>query len=153
MGKITASSVIDRAIALKNGGVVVVPCSSFEEMEKLRTKMYKLKNQLSKGHSSLARSIDITRKSSNGRWTIYISKEEDLPGVFVIEEGEALPLEELEAEASKETEASKESTAQLSFAEEEEEGEKSFAAIAAEIEANQGTEAEAPLGAAEKEEE
>ncbi len=89
---ITASSVIDRAISLKEGGVIVIPCSSYEEMEGLRVRFYKLRNQLAKKHSTLATSLDITRKVRKKKWTLYISKERSLQGVLVVENGEATPL-------------------------------------------------------------
>ena len=88
----TASSIIDRAILLKEGGVIVIPCSSYEEMEGLRSRLYKLRNQLAKKHSSLAMSLDITRKVKGKKWTLYVSKEKTLLGVLIIEDGKAEPF-------------------------------------------------------------
>lgn len=109
---ITASKIIDRAILLEEGGVIVIPCSSYEEMEKLRTRLYKIRSQLRNQHRELALSLDITRKVRENKWTLYITKDTHLSGVFIIEAGEATPFtseqapEEL-SESSEPSESSK----------------------------------------------
>jgi hypothetical protein len=89
---ITASKVIDRAILLEEGGAIVIPCSSYEEMEKLRTRLYKIRRQLKSQHRELSSSIDITRKVRENKWTLYITKDTGLSGVFIVEDGEAKPF-------------------------------------------------------------
>ena len=89
---ITASKVIDRAILLEEGGAIVIPCSSYEEMEKLRTRLYKIRRQLKSQHRELSSSIDITRKVRENKWTLYITKDTGLSGVFIVEAGEAKPF-------------------------------------------------------------
>ena len=134
MNTTTLSSVIDKAIQLKEGGVIVIPCTSYEDMEGIRIKLYKLRNQLAKKHSSLARTIDITRKARKGKWTIYVSKEKALLGVLIIEDGEAKPFiledeerrEKLMEEDGIETEIEQSQVL-----------EKDFDDVAAEIEASQ----------------
>lgn len=88
----TASSIIDRAITLKEGGVIVIPCSSYEEMENLRVRLYKVRRQLGKKYDNLAKTLDITRRAKESNWTLYISKEAALTGVFIVEEGETKPF-------------------------------------------------------------
>lgn len=92
MNPATASNIIDRAVLLKDGGAIVIPCSSYEEMEALRLRLYKLRSKLEKKHSSITRTLDITRKVGENRWTLFISKEKTLPGVLIIEDGEAKPF-------------------------------------------------------------
>ena len=89
---ITAGKIIDRAILLEEGGAIVIPCSSYEEMEKLRIRLYKIRKQLEKQHRELSSSLDITRKVGRDKWTLYITKDANLPGVFIIEAGEAKPF-------------------------------------------------------------
>lgn len=89
---ITASKIIDRAILLDEGGAIVIPCSSYEEMEKLRTRLYKIRRQLRSQHRELASSVDITRKVKENKWTLYITKDTGLSGVFIVEAGEAKPF-------------------------------------------------------------
>ena len=134
MQTITLSAIIDKAITLKEGGAIVIPCSSYEDMERTRIKLYKLRNQLAKKHSSLARTIDITRKAKEESWNIYISKEKTLLGVLIIEDGEAKPFiledeerrEKLMEEDGIETEIEQSQVL-----------EKDFDDVAAEIEASQ----------------
>lgn len=123
---VTASSIIDRAISLKDGGVIVIPCNSYEDMERLRIRLYKVRNQLSKNYESIAKTLDITRKTKEGKHTLYVSKEVGLPGVFIIEEGEALPFAV--------TEDFQESQEEVKEVKQEQD----FDSVAAEIEASQG---------------
>lgn len=102
---VTASKLIDRAILLEEGGAIVIPCSSYEEMEKLRIRLYKIRRQLEKQHRDLSSSLDITRKVRKNKWTLYITKDTSLSGVFIIESGEAKPFtseQVLEEEGSEE---------------------------------------------------
>ncbi len=138
MNTTTLSSVIDKAITLKEGGVIVIPCSSYEDMEGTRIKLYKLRNQLAKKHSSLARTIDITRKVREGKWTIYVSKEIALLGVLVIENGEAKPFVlEDEERREKLMEEDRVETEVETEAKTEQNQERDFDEVAAEIEASQ----------------
>lgn len=125
---ITASKLIDRAILLEEGGAIVIPCSSYEEMEKLRIRLYKLKGQLQKSCRDTALSLDIKRKVSTDRWTIFITKDADLPGVFIVENGKAKPFEDELPELPEEVEE----------VELQEKKEADFDDIAAEIEKAQG---------------
>ena len=148
MQTITLSAIIDKAITLKEGGAIVIPCSSYEDMERTRIKLYKLRNQLAKKHSSLARTIDITRKAKEESWNIYISKEKTLLGVLIIEDGEAKPfvleddeerresfMEEVEVEVEVETKTEQEP--EKDFIKQ-----KDFDEVAAEIEQAQSLEEE-----------
>lgn len=103
MNTVTANKVIDRALLLNEGGAIVIPCSSFREMEKLRVRLYKIKKQLERKHKKLAFSLDITRKVSENKWTLYVTKDSSLSGVFIIEAGEAAPFT-LEEQAPEEEE-------------------------------------------------
>ena len=123
----TASKVIDRAILLEEGGAIVIPCSSYEEMEKLRTRLYKIRKQLEGKHRELAFSLDITRKVGKNKWTLYITKDIGLSGVLIVEAGEAKPF-----------------TSEEDFLEEEgfEEPAEDFDEVAAKIEATQDLQGE-----------
>lgn len=135
----TLSSVIDKAITLKEGGVIAIPCSSYKDMESVRTKLYKLRNQLAKKHSSLARTIDITRKVKTDSWTIYVSKEKTLLGVLIIEDGKAKPfmLEDDEERREKLIEEEEEEKVEDENKTEKQATEKDFDEVAAGIEASQ----------------
>lgn len=91
---VTASKIIDRAILLEEGGAIVIPCSSYEEMERLRIRLYKLKKELQKGYKDTAVSLDIKRKVTSDRWTLFITKDTALEGVFIVEGGEAKAFED-----------------------------------------------------------
>lgn len=128
---VTANKIIDRAILLKEGGAITISCPSYIEMERLRIRLYKLRKQLEKSHREVAHSLDIIRKVRANKWTIYITKDSSLSGVFILEDGEVKPfdnkmekVEEIEIEA------------------EEEKKSEAFDDIAAEIEATQGLTAE-----------
>lgn len=125
---VTASKIIDRAILLEEGGAIVIPCSSYEEMERLRIRLYKLKKELQKGYKDTAVSLDIKRKVSADRWTLFITKDTALEGVFIVEGGEAKAFED---ELSEEPEVLKEPK-------EVELPEADFDDVAAEIEESQG---------------
>lgn len=101
---VTAPKLIDRAILLEEGGAIVVPCSSYEEMEKLRVRLYKLKQQLQGSYRDIALSLDIRRRVSTNRWTIFITKDVGFSGVFILEGGEAKPFDLQEEEKEKEAE-------------------------------------------------
>lgn len=133
----TLSSVIDKAITLKEGGVIAIPCSSYKDMESVRTKLYKLRNQLAKKHSSLARTIDITRKVKTDSWTIYVSKEKILLGVLIIEDGEAKPFMLEEDEERREELMEEEEEVEDENKTEKQATEKDFDEVAAGIEASQ----------------
>lgn len=137
---ITASRLLDRAILLEEGGAIVVPCASYEDMEKLRIRLYKLKRQLEENYRDMALSLDIKRKVSGNRWTIFISKDTALSGVFVVEGGEAKPFELEEVELPDEEEKEEEKETELP-----ELPEVDFDDIAAEIEETQGLIEEAEL--------
>ena len=126
---ITAGKVIDRAILLEEGGVIVIPCSSYEEMEKLRTRLYKVRRQLKRQHRELSFSLDITRKVRENKWTLYVTKDASLSGVFIVEAGEAKPftLEQAPEESSEEPSESTESPEPV----------EDFDEVAAKIEATQ----------------
>ena len=96
MSILTAGKIIDRALLLEEGGAVVIPCSSYEEMEKLRVRLYKIRKQLEGKHRELAFSLDITRRISKNKdkWTLYVTKDASLSGVFILEAGEAMPFDE-----------------------------------------------------------
>lgn len=126
---VTASSIIDRAISLKEGGVIIIPCSSYASMERLRIRLYKVKNKLAKSYGSVANTIDIARKSNNEKHVIYVSKETSLDGVFIMEEGEAMPFTCTEDSTDKEVEQEVEQEVEVE--------EKDFDEVAAEIEACQ----------------
>lgn len=136
---VTANKVIDKAILLKEGGVIVIPCSSYEEMERLRIRLYKLRKQLRENYKEIALSLDICRKISgdNSRWTIYITKDTNLTGVLIIENGEARPFEDEDEDSyiqrDKDEDEHKEEKE-----EKEEEKEENFDDVAAEIERTQG---------------
>lgn len=132
----TLSAILSRAITLKTGGVIVIPCNSFEEMEVARTRLYKLRNQLSKKFSILARSLDIRRTSRDGKWTLYIAKEDAIDGVLIIENGEARPFE-IDGEEEEEAKRREELDGEEEKTEEETEEVKDFDEVAAEIEAAQ----------------
>ena len=122
---VTASKIIDRAILLEEGGAIVIPCPSYKEMERLRIRLYKLKKQLEGNYKEVGLALDITRKVGTDKWTLFITKDTSLSGVFVIEGGEAKPfIEEAEGERKEK--------------EEVEEKEEDFDEVAAEIEATQG---------------
>ena len=127
---VTASTIIDRAILLKEGGAIVIPCSSYEEMERLRIRLYKLRKQLEIKHRDIALSLDIRRKASSDKWTVFVTKDAGFSGVFVVEEGEAKPfdIEEIEAELLEEAEKEKEVEVEA----------EDFDDVAAEIERTQG---------------
>lgn len=140
MDTITAGKIIDRAILLEEGGVIVIPCSSYEEMEKLRTRLYKIRKQLERQHKELAFSLDITRKARKDKWTLYVTKDTGLSGVFVIEAGEATPFgikDKPEKEEVKEIEEIKEEV-------------EDFDEVAAKIEAAQDLEEEEEISKASK---
>lgn len=142
MDTVTANKVIDRALLLNEGGAIVIPCSSFGEMEKLRVRLYKIKKQLERKHKKLAFSLDITRKVSENKWTLYVTKDSSLSGVFIIEAGEAAPFT-LEEQAPEE----EEEEPKPEFKEEEEEEKEEmptedFDDVAAKIEEAQNLEEE-----------
>lgn len=126
---VTASKIIDRAMLLEEGGAIVIPCSSYEEMERLRIRLYKLKKELQKGYKDTAVSLDIKRKVTSDRWTLFITKDTALEGVFIVEEGKAKPFD---SAPEKEAELSKEEEPTLPIEEQ------SFDDAADEIEKNQG---------------
>lgn len=106
---VTASKIIDRAILLEEGGAIVIPCSSYEEMERLRIRLYKLKKELQKSYKDTAISLDIKRKVTSDRWTLFITKDTALEGVFIVEGGEAKAFEnELPEELPEEAKIPKE---------------------------------------------
>jgi len=124
---VTANKLIDRAILLKEGGAITIACPSYIEMERLRIRLYKLRKQLEKSHKELAYSLDITRKATANRWTIYITKDNSLSGVFIIEDGVAKPFDD-EIEEVEKTEEIEEETKEV----------EGFDEVAAKIEAAQG---------------
>lgn len=129
---VTASRVIDRAILLEEGGAIVIPCSSYEEMENLRTRLYKLKTQLAKNYREVALSLDIKRKVSTNKWVLFVTKDSSLSGVFIVEGGEAKPFDDIKGfEETEETEEKRKE-------EEIEEEVKDFDDIATEMEITQG---------------
>lgn len=142
----TLSAILDKAITLKDGGVIIIPCASYEEMEIARTKLYKLRNQLSKKFSSLARALDIKREGKKGSWTLYISKESTIKGVLIIEDGETRPFElKTEEEAVRKNKLIKEDIKDIEDIKEDIEKthlNRDFDEVAAEIEATQNLETE-----------
>lgn len=137
---ITASKLIDRAILLEEGGAIVIPCSSYEEMEKLRIRLYKLKRQLEEKYRDVALSLDIKRKVDvdANRWTIFITKDASLSGIFIVEGGKAKPFEE-EVEPPELIEPEEASLPEASLPEAD------FDNIAAEMEKTQGLTEEVEL--------
>lgn len=144
---ITASSIMDRAILLKDGGAIAIPCSSYEEMESLRIRLYKLRNRLEKRYKFLARTLDIVRKTGEDKWTLYITKERTIPGVLIIEDGEARPFvinetkeERTEEEKERLTAANEIDSLNLTDTEHQEQKERTgnFDEAASKIEAAQG---------------
>ncbi|MCE7738500.1 MAG: hypothetical protein GPJ50_03885 [Candidatus Heimdallarchaeota archaeon] len=47
---------------------------------------------MEKQHRELSFSLDITRKIGKNKWTLYVTKDANLSGVFIIEAGEAKPF-------------------------------------------------------------
>lgn len=133
----TASKIIDKAILLKKGGVIVIPCSSYEEMERLRIRLYKLKKQLGGNYREVALSLDISRKIGTDKWTLFITKDTILPGVLVIENGEIRPFEEEEEGEEEDVRRTRLMAKDAKDAENTKEKERDFGEVAAEIEAAQ----------------
>lgn len=92
----TASEILQKAMLLEDGGDIKIPCASYEEMETLRTRLYKVRRQLEGQHSALARAIDITRKVRENSWFIIVAKEMSFPGIIVTEGGISRPFERIE---------------------------------------------------------
>lgn len=136
---VTASKIIDRAILLEEGGTIVIPCISYTEMEKLRTRLYKLKSNLEKSYRDVAISLDIRRRVTRDKWTLFITKDANLSGIFIVEDGETKPFYTgFEKEIEEKTETKTEDEIMEEVEETEKETKKDFDSVASEMEKAQG---------------
>ena len=75
--------------ALESEETVIVPCSSFREMERIRTKLYREKARIGKKIGLKAEEIDISREiieeGNETKYVVYISKSPGLPDAYTID--------------------------------------------------------------------
>jgi len=75
--------------ALESGETVVVPCSSYKEMERIRTKLYREKARMFKKIGLRAEEVDITREildeGEEKKFIVYLSKSPGLPDAYIID--------------------------------------------------------------------
>lgn len=91
---VTANRVIDAAALLEDGETIALPCPTHNAMESLRTQLYKVKQRLEKQNPILGRSLYISRKVGDNKWTVFVTKEVGIPGAFILnQDGEARPFD------------------------------------------------------------
>jgi hypothetical protein len=149
---ITAREILDTAITLNEGEKIVTKCNNFQEMESLRTNLYKARKALLKIHRTLAYSLYISRERTDDNYLVTVTKERSVSNVVIIgEDGSVKPFERIES-AVVEGETEEQRMARLmkedGFSEEEidnalaEKGEDEFDKAASKIEALQDSQSE-----------
>jgi len=97
MLSITAREIMDAAMALEDGGRIVTRCSSFNEMESLRSSLYKTRAALLRKHRALVYPLWISREIGENSWLVTVSKELSVSDVVIIsKDGSVKPFERVE---------------------------------------------------------
>ena len=97
MSGITAREILDAAINLNEGQKIITKCDSFQEMESLRTNLYKARRALLKAHKTLAYSLYITRERVDNNYLVTVTKEKTVSNVVIIDvDGTVKPFERTE---------------------------------------------------------
>jgi len=94
----TAEEIIGQAITLAEGGKIVIRCGSYDEMESLRTNLYKVRKALLKTNRALARMLWISRETRSDGWFVLVTKEKTVSNIVIIDkDGSVRPFERPEA--------------------------------------------------------
>lgn len=103
----------DQVLNAKEGEVLIIPCSSFKEAERVRVKLYTEKNRLKRAYGKMADLVDISRESGqNETYNVIltrVSKTSISKAVFISSDGKVQSFQELLTDGShKELKVSKE---------------------------------------------
>lgn len=81
----TAADIIDRAVSLEEGEDIVIPYSSYNELETMRIQLYKRRATLEKKHEAQADSIYISREVNRkeGTFLLLVKKAARCTGLFI----------------------------------------------------------------------
>lgn len=82
--EVTAQEIIDAALLLEPGDRIVTRCSSYQEMEVLRSHLYKTRARLLKAHKTLAYPLYISREIQGDSWLVIVTKEAVVSNIVVI---------------------------------------------------------------------
>jgi cellobiose-specific phosphotransferase system component IIA len=95
---ITAREILDTAMTLAEGQRIVTQCNNYQEMESLRTNLYKARKALLKTHRTLAYSLYISREIKGDNFFVVITKELSVSNVVIIDkDGSIKPFERIES--------------------------------------------------------
>ena len=98
MANLTAGQIMNMAIRMDEGEKVMVECVSYEEMESLRTHLYRVRSSLLKTHPSIANMLWISRKVDGDNYFVSVVKEKTVSNAFIIgKDGTIRPFEKDDA--------------------------------------------------------
>jgi len=151
MTGITAREIMDTAMTLEEGEKIVTRCNSYEEMEALRTQLYKIRKSMLKSHRTLAYTLYVSREvipdAKEDNYLVIVTKELTVSNVAIVtKDGSAKPFTRVESAGVDEVVRMAELMRQDGISEEEietalaEKGEQDFNAAADKIEEAQAAE-------------
>jgi len=98
MANLTAGQIMNMAIRMDEGEKVIVECASYEEMESLRTHLYRVRSSLLKTHPSIANMLWISRKIDGDNYFVSVVKEKTVSNAFIVgKDGTIRPFEKDDA--------------------------------------------------------
>ena len=81
---LTAREIMDQAVTLNSGQRIAVQCASYNEMEALRTNLYKLRAMMLKKHRQLAYTLWVSRKIEGDNYFVIVTKETEIKNAVII---------------------------------------------------------------------
>ena len=94
---LSIEKIFDRVVASDDGECVVIKCISFEEMERIRSQLYRELRKLRDSHKELSKTLNISRKMEDDKWIVYLEKVPEITAdrvVFFGKDGKVKPFEE-----------------------------------------------------------
>ena len=92
---ISIEKIFDKVLASEEGECVAIKCSSFEEMERVRTQLYRQKKKLKAAYPGLVDLLSISRRSEAEEWAVYLSRVPEINDdkvFFITKSGRVKPF-------------------------------------------------------------
>ena len=97
----SGKDIIANAITLEDGESITIPCESYQEMENMRSQLYKRKKTLEKSHKGLADCLFISREIGKDTFTVFVTKEKLITKIFITgKDGSIRPLKRIEMDTA-----------------------------------------------------